>query len=657
MSLPEAVRSALPISAGVSGVLSRYGDIVWDLTPFIHPRNITSGEKKIVYSSLKFDDGSCLTDLRHAGLLASTKAYLYTRIAFKSPTSGKKLSARTLINKWSSLRPLLRWMAAKGYASFAGLTSVDCLAYVVQCENTATIENNFSGSKGRELSKSCLLQRYMAIEDLWHFREHLSDTLTEHPWPGNSAHSLAGFSMFKDNKGKTELIPERLMKHLVQGALRYVESSYGEKLLDCRAARCSGQPIKNHLTQLGLKNWSATSKEITRLLTACYVVIDAFSGMRDSEMASLETGCYHEHEGWDGAIYGWLRGTAYKMKEDPEPAEWMVPPIVGKAIRLAEHAVAPLRTELLAQIVAMETKMEKTCYLNDSLYKADIEIQHEMKKQCQGLFLGKTVSTGKIRIISNISINLRLKEFAEYLDLRVQAPDLAQLRYKERIRVGDFWSLSCHQFRKTFAVYVARCILGDVRYLREHFKHWSLDMTLYYAISDYAHIEDSLFDEILTEREELQAIIIDGWIDVNKDQPMAGLGGEKIKSYRQRKEARLAKDPNDLARKLSKGLYLRGLGHSWCTEKECKGLGIYDVLECKECENRVIDRSHLSVWRGIRNQQIEILDMADLGDPMWQRAVDHLRYAEDILHDLGDDVEPFPIPPIPSERRCTSWAN
>ena len=35
-------------------------------------------------------------------------------------------------------------------------------------------------------------------------------------------------------------------------------------------------------------------------------------------------------------------------------------------------------------------------------------------------------------------------------------------------------------------------------------------------------------------------------------------------------------------------------------------------------------------------QQIELLQMDDLGDPMWQRAKNHLRYAEQIIQELGD---------------------
>ena len=61
----------------------------------------------------------------------------------------------------------------------------------------------------------------------------------------------------------------------------------------------------------------------------------------------------------------------------------------------------------------------------------------------------------------------------------------------------------------------------------------------------------------------------------------------------------------------------------------------------------MIDDTHIQVWRGIREQQIEVLQCPDLGEPSWQRCADHLREAERVLGELGDTVEPYPIPASP----------
>jgi len=270
------------------------------------------------------------------------------------------------------------------------------------------------------------------------------------------------------------------------------------------------------------------------------------------------------------------------------------------------------------------------------------------------LFLGKAFCNDRIGILSNSAMYSRLKNFARHLNLYVQAPDLAQVLDKVKIKTGDVWPLAPHQFRRTFARYVARCILGDVRYLREHFKHWSLDMTLGYAWGDEDWLDITLIEEILSERQELQDDIVWGWIDVKTNQHLAAIGGKNIEKVRGSSLVMVATDLRSVARQLSHGYFLRGLGHSWCTEKECKGKGIYSVTECKDCENRVIDESHIPMWYGIREQQIELMMLDDCGDPIWQGALESLRYAEQVLVDIGEKVLAYPAPPKPSERRLNA---
>ena len=652
-ALPEELRLSLVISIGGSGlVLSRYGDPVWNFTSYIHTRNKAASEKKIVFSSLQFADGSHLTDPQRAHLLAGVKAFLYVRLTCNSSRSGKPLSEITVVNLWMNLRPLLRWMVGAGYGCFADLTPEACMVYVNHSKNRTTWEHSTGGRKGKKLTAVVFYSYCLCVEELWNFREYLTDTLMEHPWPGQSAGSLAGLKKGgTDRYAKTEQLPDRLMSKLMQEALRYVAGGYGDQLLACRNARDENRPIDDYLTRLGLEKWQSVRIEITRLHTACYIVIDGLSGLRDSEMASLETGCYYEREGWDGATYGWVKGYTYKLEVDPKPAEWMVPSVVEKAVEMVTRITAPLRDELDIQIEAMESKLSGVSYLSATLRKKDEAAVHEMKKHRHGLFLGKPRRYGRIGILCSSAIRTRLKDFAMHLNLRVQDSDLAQVLDRTVIKVGKVWPLSPHQFRRTFARYVARCILGDVRYLREHFKHWSLDMTLGYAWGDEDWLDATLFEEILSERQELQDDIVRGWIDVKSNQHLAAIGGKNIEKARESGLLMVAMNPKVAARQLSHGYCLRGLGHSWCTEKECKGKGIYSVIECRDCENRVIDESHIPMWYGIRDQQIELMMLDDCGDPIWQGALESLRYAEHVLADLGENVVPYPVLPKPSERR------
>lgn len=654
--LNEGQRNGLVISIAYSGhVLSRYSHNLWDLSPYIHTKGTLKASKRIDFSSLKFTDGSCLTDPQHSLLLAGVKALLYVRLTVNSPGSGKPLKASSVYRLWgNTLRPLLRWMTAVGHRCISDLSPDECMAYVSHSKAATAYEHNTSRSKGGKLgrlSPKALNDRFSTIEMLWTFRGYLSDSLVKHPWPGLSAGALAGYRYNNGNDTTTEQIPDRLMVQLVRGALFYVADGQAERLLACRDVRAAGNPIKDHLKQLGLKDWGSVSDQIPKVLTACFIIINAFSGMRVSEMLSLETSCYYEHEGWDGATYGWLKGITYKLEHDPRPVEWMVPPIVGLAVQVATKATEPLRKEMEQMIADLEAKLHSVVYLDEALRNNDLETLNEMKIHRNALFIGKSYEHKTIKTISDSYFSVKLKDFARAINLEVEPADLAQVRNKGKIKAGHIWPLATHQFRKTFARYVARCILGDVRYLKEHFKHWSLDMTLGYAWNEDDMLDPTLIEEILDEHQELQSSIVLGWVDLNRKQHLAGVGGKNIEVARERTKVLVATDPQSVARQLSKGYFLRGLGHSWCTEKECRGKGIYSVTECKECENRIIDESHIPVWRGIRQQQIDLLQIDDCGDPMWQGAADSLRYAENVLKDLGDKVAPYLVPPKPSERR------
>jgi integrase len=639
--MDKASRDMLDVSFWPGGeVLSIYGGDTWEFWPYIQTNNKDSYQKNIRFS-IMLPDGRLLTDSEHAGLLESTKAFLYTRLCIKHPRSGLTPKHAGLIKKFEMLRSLLQWMAVNGHQRFADLTPEDCMKYALEL-------------KQRELKPGTILGYLLVVEDLYLFRNHLADSLLKHPWPKSSAYHLAGLGTSSE-KGTTEKIPDWLTRKLFQGVLRYVEGGYGEQLLACQDAynacqnktfRSKNRAIKEYLEVLQLKNIRAVNTEINQLYTACYAVIDLFSGLRDSEMGSLKTGCYREHEGWDGAVYGWISGLTYKTVKNPMPAEWMVPPVVKKAVKLAEKVSAPIRAGLEDRIAQLEKKI-RLDYAKKEQRLKDEGMLHMLKERRELLFLNME-QKGMVSPWCGSSTNRRLKELARHLGLLVEDEDLAQVMDRDHIRVGDVWPLAPHQFRKTFAVYVARNAFGDLLYLRRHFKHWSLDMTLYYAVADLENIDNTLLDEILVYRDEFQVDIIAGWMD--SDNPLTGEGATGIKEFRQREEVRAVKDHRELARKLAEGFFIRGTGHSWCTAEQCKGLGIYNVLECRDCKNRLIDRTHLQVWLGIRSQQIELLQMDDLGDPMWQRAKDHLLYAEQVLRDLEVVVELYPVPPMPSER-------
>ncbi|RUT65560.1 hypothetical protein CKG00_03405 [Morganella morganii] len=413
--------------------------------------------------------------------------------------------------------------------------------------------------------------------------------------------------------------------------------------LSVRVSHLASQHINALCADQGLVSYAGFKKHIIHLRTACYLICAVFSGMRDAELASLEVGCFSRREGNEGEMFCWLKGLTYKLEADPMPAEWMVPDIVGNAVRVATRLGEPQRARCQARRIKLETLLSEGAMPDAARNALLLELDETRKHQYALMVTEK--EQGRILALSGCVAISCLRDFASLAGVIVEPPDADGISDHSAVSVGQPWPLAPHQFRRTFAVYVARHLMGDLRYLSEHFKHWSMDMTLYYAKQE--GLDHTLFSDVLTERDTLQALMIETWLAT--DIPLAGKSGKRLLAQRLRGELKTVKDLRDFCRQLGDDVFIRGTGHSWCmaSGNECNGLGLYDALHCLSCENGVIDSTQRPIWREIRQQQIDVLHCPDLGLPSQARCLDHLREAERILRELGDNVEPYDISDAP----------
>lgn len=647
-------------------IVSRYGDDTWNLEPYFAPRNRTAVH---IIFSYPFKGGCRLTDSTYAPLLASVKRFLYTRWRVAGGKRRTPVAVSTMRTNWTQIRKLLAWMLDENLMTFSELTPAHCARFAASLTGTLR--------PGTAASVLGTVTSYYELGD------HLIDRIREYPWRldhgGTTKLARAGRQprLQSWKQATTEVIPQRLMSKLVRTALDYVENR-SDSLLSLRdqlavyATRRFAEVKKAHRKTypngfssvyateekyVRLKGYHRCSKEEKQLLgahgyqlrrevaidllhlrTACYIVCAAFSGMRDSELASLEVGCFVKRKGFDGEAFFWLRGTTYKLQREPTPAEWMVPEIVGKAVAIATRLGAPERALGDNQIKVLEHTATARRLDEQSRVKTEVELERARRNR-NALFVAYK-RHGRVSVVGRDNARKGLRAFSRMAGLTVEQQDMDGVVKRERIRLGETWPLTPHEFRRTFAVYVARHVLGDIRYLREHFKHWSLDMTLYYARHD-SGADRSLINDIMTERDELQSLIVQGWMHPHAS--LSGVGGNRIMAFRSRGELKTVRDMRDFCRKLGESVFIRGTGHSWCmaSGNGCGGQGLYDAVRCTSCGEAVIDSTHVDIWKGIRQQQIDVLECPDLGVPSRQRCLDHLRKAERVLADLGAEVPPF----------------
>lgn len=650
-------------------VVSRYGDDSWDLSPYTAAKNYQ--RVRMVFSH-RYKSGRRLTDPPYAPLLASVKRFLYIRWRVGGQRT-KSVSVSTLLSNWSQLRRLVGWMMEEDIGTFSALTPQHCARFATHLASVNLHATTVASVLG-------LMTSYYELG------AHLVDRIPRYPWllesGGTTSLARAGRQprLQSWTQAQTEVIPHRLMSKLVSTALDYIESR-SEVLLTLRdqltayesyrfeaaesthrklhpegfSSVCSSEAkyirLKTYhrrptnerklLADHGYQRRKQASIDLLHLRTACYIVCAAFSGMRDSELASLEVGCFTEKKGYEGETFHWLRGTTYKLMPEPTPAEWMVPAVVGKAVDVATRLGAPERAIIDDRIRIMERVVNDPYLDEPSRIKLKMEIDRGRRNR-NALLLSYR-HRGRVTALGRDCARRPLSAFAKMAGLTVEQQDLDGITNRDRVRLGETWPITPHQFRRTFAVYVARHVLGDVRYLREHFKHWSLDMTLYYARFD-SRVDRSLVDNIITERDELQSLIVQSWMHPHSN--LSGEGGRRIVAFRSRGELKTVRDMPDFCRKLGESVFIRGTGHSWCmaSGNGCGGQGLYDAVRCTSCGEGVIDSTHIEIWTGIRQQQIDVLQCPDLGTPSRQRCIDHLRKAEAVLADLGTKVTPFKIP-------------
>jgi hypothetical protein len=155
------------------------------------------------------------------------------------------------------------------------------------------------------------------------------------------------------------------------------------------------------------------------------------------------------------------------------------------------------------------------------------------------LFLGKG-NGHAVGSLSGSHWKVRMREFAKY--------------------VGVDWPLATHQLRRTFAANVANHILGDLIYLKHHYKHWSLDMTALYALN--AQQEQELFDEVLHAVREKRIRVIEHWLDT--ECMIVGGAAGPIKAFRAKHRLATVATRKKLAEDTSELVNIRATGHGWC---------------------------------------------------------------------------------------------
>ncbi|MEX5497369.1 integrase [Pseudomonas syringae] len=606
--LLERDREALIVSAvSVDGqwvIISRYRDKIWQLEGLTS--NVPANMRNLDFNRVP------------AEFLAVMKSIFY-RYLRRGRLGQKRPVASTLSNFLENLLPFLRYLAALKLDNFSSVTPMICAHYVAECREVRQVHRN----KGQLLSPAALERRFMSVEALYELSQYTLDPIPRHPWPDTSARKLAGRGSLISETGKTPLMPDEAFCTLFGKACKQVQN--GEKLLDLRdaldrvAVERKGQvlrTVQNHKVRLltshgwegGLETFNQAIKD---LRTACYIMLASTSGCRNHELANVKSGAHHCTEDDEGTVFHWLRSASEKT--DTGVHDWMIPEVAVSSLRMMERWVGPYQAMIVAEIAERR-----------QMNSSDPHITKAQKHQ-HALFLGVTsTKSNQVRTLSCATWNKCLKDYAK--------------------RCGLDWDLASHQFRRKFANYVAHSQFGDLRYLREHFAHWSMDMTLGYAMDqDWGqHIDIELYEDIQSELEDIKSEVVDAWLG---SASLTGGYGRSIKRW-QRDPANLAifKNHASMVTSIAESTAIRSNGHAWCTADDDRCVGnTIERTRCGDCNNAVIEGAHADIYQRLYGNLKGLLCCNDIGEGGRQRVMRDLDRCRDVLMQLGYDPEIFVV--------------
>ena len=579
-------------------ILSQFGDNLWKFIPSTSNNSTEAQKIDFLKLPVSFRNGC--------------KAIFYRYIR-RGYGGGVRPKTSTVIKQFAYTLPFIRHLHQLKINSFKEITPLVCSTYVQTCKNF--LQKN---KKNKPLSSTALMHRFLAVEMLYELSQFSEDPMPTHPWIDTSAIHIAGLTGIgrgTRTTNKTPLIPDEIFSILFQKAWDCVKA--GDEVLDLRdqldligkenskksisqISRIKNKYLKTQGRNDGLEAFNDTLRELS---TASYIVVASLSGCRNHELAFIQSNACYSTKDDKGGIYWWFRSQS--IKTDSGYTVWMIPEAAVEALRIMDRWAVPYQKMIAEEIETRRTENP-----------LDLEITHA-QSHLKAVFLG--VQEGRnfrVRTLTALAWKSRFKVFMKRHNIN--------------------WELNSHQFRRKFANYVARSKFGDLRYLREHFKHWSMDMTLGYALNEYQ--EMTLFLEIEEELALLKTNVVQDWLNPNK--PLSGGYGKNIASWRGNEAITIFKNHQQMVKSISESTAIRSNGHAWCTADDnlCVGNDI-DVGRCGGCDNAVITTTHAPIYQGLYDHLKEVLLCNDIGTGGMARVTRDIARCRKVLMDLGHDPE------------------
>lgn len=448
-------KETLPVSRDSTGVIvSVYKDNKWDFSKSL---SNTAKSLKAINFSYQLDNDLKLIDYKK--ILNETKDFAYIQL-----NSGLKY--RSVIGNIRNFFVFVNFLiVVKKIYTLEKLKRENIVEYIDYLKTTQS---------GKSVSR--ITNLLVAVKILGKYNNSISFKVDKNLFEGISIkHNISKNSNYIKHS-QTDIIPDKLWKDIVDVSSKqiylYLNNIEIEKniIKDCNNYYKEGLSSRHrYFCKQFKKDYSIYGgvyidspkhfKYMKDTIVACGIIIQAFTGMRISELLALKYGSIVEEDINNSKTkilkirsrtFKYTQEQSFK-KEQGKEATWLCPPIVVDAIKVLE-TISSQRRELY------------NYFLEQNIFK---ENHNDIRDHKDYLFVPCKFSKSPIPMTSG-DISTYYKPL-----LNSKGLNLGQIK------------LSSHCFRRTLARFFARSLIKlPIEILKEQFKHYSSDITNYYMKED-----------------------------------------------------------------------------------------------------------------------------------------------------------------------------
>lgn len=532
--------------------------------------------------------------------------------------------------KWGSVvartRLLVRfakYCQSRGIASFRELDSLLptrlrtlLLGFLIESKDGHGVDQKKNPSLARPVRDAFLMLRQYGLVGRADFADMVdevtADRIADHQNNGRLRHSI---------------IPTSVMKRLIAEATAYVSEAEAQLPNLAEAMRDSHVAFEGDGRSLPNTNLYNRNEDVAKRLRALivryyadlhrhvYVLVLAFTGMRNGEAQALKTGAYRRKME-EGKDYYALRTLLTKTDDTEIELDWVANDLSVQAVSVLSRVneLYYARAALALNNPALPYTADQRTEISDGL--AEQRLFGVRFTVANPAFLKGSASYNDDAIMSfahyEIPVSQRDIEQLEQMECNYQSVMHGGGRRGRPYSVGDFFRFTAHQFRHTFAWFIVANRLGDLDDIKYQFKHLRQMMTMVYTERGYKSIDEfRTVIEAFAEYANQQSI---GEIVTAAEKgTIAGGGGERLaRMFQSLNSGAGDMQFSDQAQPHFKNVKdliafttrhsdaIRGLPHGYCTKgPACKIKNAADPSHCLYCDTYFATPKHLPYWRAI----------------------------------------------------------